>query len=43
MQSTLAFIALIAGRVKVDFPEAEQEMQLFYLGALAVLAVMVQQ
>lgn len=35
------FIALIVFKhAKVDFPEAEQPMQLFYLGILLVLAVM---
>lgn len=34
------FIALIVGNVKVYFPEAEQATQLFFLGSLAVLAVM---
>lgn len=35
------FIATIVfEHAKVDFPEAEQAMQLFYLGALSVLAVM---
>ncbi len=34
------FVALIVFKhAKVDFPEAEQAMQLFYLGALSVLAV----